>query len=109
MYRTTRSSSIFRNGGQPAYYAKDAIANLANGDRDRAEHLRSEVKELELAAERLEQERLVAWLFAAVRSKAPPGAECLTAIAQLLAHYKRGNRNIPYPELLRTAAQLLAK
>ena len=81
------------------------IAGLGVEQARAAEELRGRVKEIELAAEFLEQDRMVAWLAAAGRdhggaaSVAPKGN-----IDALLARHRLDGRAAPYPEQLARAA-----
>jgi uncharacterized protein (TIGR02444 family) len=89
---------------------KIGIAALSNSDRHRAENLRSQVKAIEIAAERLEQERLAAWLAgnnSAERYELPGVLD--TNLAALFAPLKRKNRVVPVPTALVRAALAQAK
>ena len=89
---------------------KAAAMSLTNGDGERAQYLRSQVKELELVAERLEQERLVGWLNAGVRVDCRSGTMELEGnLRRLLARHIRHGRTAPYPVNLAKAAQELVK
>lgn len=87
---------------------KQGIAALAPERRDEAQQLRSRVKDIELAAEYLEQDRLVAWLAASASGAADTPSMALGAnIGLLLRGHARSERDPPYPaNLARVALSL---
>ena len=89
---------------------KVGIAVLSTDDRDRAENLRSQVKAIEIAAERLEQERLADWLARNTRIEHCGLPDSLGAnLAALFAPLKRCNRVVPVPVALVRAALAQSK
>ena len=88
---------------------KGPIAALNNGDRARAENLRSQVKDLELAAERLEQERLIGWLSGSGRlDHRSEGNELEGNVNRLLLRHKVDDRGVSFPARLVEAALALS-
>lgn len=84
---------------------KQGIDALASEQAAEAKSLRDRVKDIELAAEYLEQDRLVAWLASSERGAAdPPSAALGENIGLLLSGHARGGRNPPYPDNLARAA-----
>lgn len=84
---------------------KRNIAALDPEQARAAEELRGRVKDIELAAEFLEQDLMVAWLAAAGRD----GRRAATVapkdnIGTLLALHQQDGRSAPYPENLERAA-----
>lgn len=68
------------------------------------QNLRARVKELELAAEYLEQDSLTAWLSASGRSAAGAPMAPQANIGLLLNRHRRDGREPRYPENLARAA-----
>ncbi|MBS0536697.1 MAG: TIGR02444 family protein [Proteobacteria bacterium] len=88
---------------------KQGIARLPPEQAGAAQQLRTRVKDIELAAEYLEQDRLVAWLAASVRGAPDKPSTALGAnIGLLLRGHARGDRNPPYPANLARVALCLA-
>ncbi|MCW5691942.1 MAG: TIGR02444 family protein [Pseudolabrys sp.] len=84
---------------------KQGIATLGPEQQNEAQQLRTRVKEIELAAEYLEQDRLVAWLTASGRSATDASSVALGSnIGLLLSRHRRGDRILPYPNDLERAA-----
>lgn len=69
-----------------------------------AQQLRERIKELELAAEYLEQDRLTAWLAASGRSAAGASLTPQENIVLLLSRHSCSGRTPPFPENLARAA-----
>ena len=87
---------------------KIGIAMLRPDQVDRAQQLRERVKDVELAAEYLEQDSLVAWLAESGR-----GAGCASSVVPadnigLLLARHRGDGEPPYPNNLERAALTFA-
>lgn len=83
---------------------KQGIARLYPEAVFEAQQLRERVKELELAAEYLEQDSLTAWLSASGRSAAGASVAPKENIGLLLNRHLRDGREPPYPESLARAA-----
>ncbi len=89
---------------------KQGLATLRHKERKRAEYLRSKVKGLELAAERLQQSMIMAWLRSREgmdRRSSPIDPE--SNLDRLLKRYRRGSQTIPFPDHLARAALVYAK
>lgn len=82
---------------------KQGIAVLPPEQAGKARQLRERVKDIELAAEYLEQDRLVAWLAASERTRLSSVAP-KDNIGLLLSRHRRADREPPYPDNLVRAA-----
>jgi uncharacterized protein (TIGR02444 family) len=83
---------------------KQGIARLYPEQILKAQQLRARVKELELAAEYIEQNSLAAWLAASGRRPAGASVAPKENIGLLLSRHRRGDRVPPFPENLARAA-----
>jgi len=84
---------------------KRNIAALAPEQARAAEELRGRVKDIELAAELLEQDLMVAWLATtAGRERRAASVEPKDNIGAFLARHQLDGRTAPYPENLERAA-----
>lgn len=83
---------------------KQGIARLYPETVLEAQQLRDRVKELELAAEHLEQDSLTAWLSASGRSGRGAPLTPNDNIGLLLSRYRRGDSEPPFTENLARAA-----
>lgn len=83
---------------------KQGIAKLYPETVLEAQQLRERVKELELAAEYLEQDSLTAWLAASGRGCAGASLAPRENIDLLLSRHRRGDREPAFPENLARAA-----
>lgn len=83
---------------------KQGIARLYPEQVIEVQNLRARVKELELAAEYLEQDSLTAWLSASGRSAAGAPMAPQANIGLLLNRHRRDGREPRYPENLARAA-----
>lgn len=83
---------------------KHGIARLYPEHVIEAQKLRARVKELELAAEYLEQDSLTAWLSASGRSATGAPVSLQENIGLLLSRHRRGDREPLYPENLARVA-----
>lgn len=84
---------------------KQGIARLYPEQVHDAQRLRARVKDVELAAEYLEQDSLVAWLAESGRGAGRASSVVPEEnIGQLLSRHRRGDRMPPYPDNLARAA-----